>query len=568
LESHTRTKLHPYPSNPLSIIHCQGDDLAIGRQHAEQLGEPVRSGMAFFYADFWRRIITNPPTANWLKPAARYATRAIDPWLVTQLLRRVPQGTLDRIRGLAEVTGQPLKDLSTALVLPDLLPMLQAFLTRVRPYGFIEPPVFPAMACSSFVSRGKHFLHGRNLDFPGVAYWDRYPVLQSTRVSGAIPYLAFTTAGVPFGGITGVNAEQISVSLHQHYSRNVSLSGQLPFLIAEEILQCAKTLQEAKEIIASKRVATAWAFVLTDGKSKSGAIVETDAKIQAVRELGDLALTHSNFFQTGNCRAAEYATSSRMNWDNRYRASRLTELLSNAGWDLEPTSAVTFLSDHWDGFWNEEKVANRIVSQTYNIQSLLLDSEKMTAWIAEGDAPIHLREYTEVDLAAVLDGKDGRKTKRLPGCRYKDPNKHKAKEQFILSFIAAFSGREDESRTELAKTLETDFFPEGGQILALLFWKKGEYAKAKEWLLRGKEWIELRGPKQYPPEYFETCLYLARTHDLLGERDAALAEYRRIEKHRDLEDRNLRRLAKAAGPFRPAQVLRVVMPFSSYIPFE
>jgi len=524
--------------------------------------------MPSFYADFWRRLIANPPTADWLKPTARLASRLIDPGLSRVLLRQVPADYMQRIEGMAEGSGLPLSELTTALVLPDLMPMLQSFLTKLRPAGFEPPPPFPTMACSSFLSRGKYFLHGRNLDFPGVAFWDRYPVIQATHSPRTIPYIAFTTAGVPFGGITGVNEAQVSVSLHQHYSRRFSLTGQLPFFIAEEILQRARSLKEALKLIENSKVASAWAFVLTDGKTREAVIVETDARHQAVRTLGDKALTHSNFFQTAGCRAGEYATSQRMNWDNLYRSNRLAELLDEAGAALEPSQAVQFLSDHWDGFWKEEKVANRIVSQTYNIQSLVLDSERMKVWMAEGDSPIHLREYAEFDLREILDGSDGRTGVRYPGSVYKNSAKRQAKETFIASFVAAFSGEEGLARTELEKALEIDFFPEGAQILALLNWKIGQYEEAREWLQRGKTWVEGKRPERFPPEYFETSLFLARTYDLLGRRSEAVAEYARVAGHPDLEDTNLRRLAKAAGPFRATQVRKIVMPFSSYIPFE
>lgn len=560
--------MHPYPAEPIRVIHSQGDDKSIGRSHAEQLGDAVGKGMPTFYADFWNRLIQNPPTSDWLKPAARTASWLIDPYLVRKLLKQVPDSFLKRVEGVAEVSGRPLRELTTALVLPDLLPLLQAYLTKLRPANFVPPAPFPCMACSSFLWNGKYFLHGRNLDFPGVAYWDRFPVVQSIRAKSAIPYLAFTTAGVPVGGITGVNQEQISVSLHQHYSRRASLSGKLPFVIAEEILQTARSLDEALEILRNARTATAWAFVLTDGKRRQGAIVECDAETQAVRHLKEGPLTHSNFFQTAGCRAGEYATSARMNWDNQYRARRLMNLLTAAGSDLEPAKAVTFLSDHWDEFWGEEKICNRVVSQTYNIQSLCLDTERMKAWMAEGEAPIHLRQYVELDLGQIFSGSEGKTGVRLPGYQFRDPKKRVAKERFIISFVEAFSGREEEASKNLIQALADDFFPEGAQILAMLSWKKGDFPHARDWLEKSKTWFEGRNPSKFPPEYFEASLFLARTQDLLGKRSQAVRGYQAVAGHKDLEDENLRRLAKREGPFRPAGVRRIVMPYSSYIPFE
>src|SRR5262249_3838545 len=154
------------------------------------------------------------------------------------------------------------------LILPDLMPMLQAYLTRLKPALFIEATPPPKFGCSSFVSSGKHFLHGRNLDFPGVSFWDRYPVIQSTQRKGWLRYIGFTTAGVPRAGITGINEAQLSVSLHQHYCRETTLKGTLPFATAEEILGRAQTLQQAMDILRESIPATSWAFIITDGKTR------------------------------------------------------------------------------------------------------------------------------------------------------------------------------------------------------------------------------------------------------------------------------------------------------------
>ena len=390
--------MHPYPARKTQVIHTRGDDRAIGRQHAEAVGEFATKGMVKFYYDFWRHLFEAQPE-GWLERSAFSAIKyLVDPVLMRRLFSRVPEFAKERVLGVGEVSGMPVEQMVTALVLPDLLPMLQAYLTRLRPASFVDVSAPPRFGCSSFVANGKRFLHGRNLDFPGVSYWDRFQVIQSTARTGALRFIGFTTAGVPLCGITGVNEAQISVSLHQHYCKLTSLAGTLPFITAEEILSKARSIEDAVEILERSRVATSWAFIITDGKRRRSIIAECHPRARGIRKIEQEGgvLAHSNFFQTDSCRPAEYATTARMNWDNYWRKTRLEELVRGAGRDLTPGQAATFLSDHFDRYWDEEKIINRTVSQVYNIQSLVLDPENMTAWLAEGDCPVHLRGYREV----------------------------------------------------------------------------------------------------------------------------------------------------------------------------
>lgn len=401
---------HPYPDTPLKVLHLSGSDYEIGRAHAEALGDSVRQGMVHFYYEFWQRMLNSVNVGGLEGWIVKRVQSLVDPFLVQRLAKNIPPASLDRLRGVAEAAELPMEQLLTIVVLPDLLPWLQALSTRFQPDAFVGVST-PIFGCSSFVNRGEYFLHGRNLDFPGVAYWDRYPVIQCTeRQGGRHRFIGFTTAGVPICGITGVNEAQISVSLHQHYCRETNTKGVLPFVIGEEILSEAASLDEARAILERHRVATSWAFVVTDGKTRDAFVCETHPKARGIRYLGNgsVCLSHSNYFQSQECKPMEYAATARMNWDNYSRKTRLEHLVNEEGYALQPEQAVRFMGDHFDPYWRKEKPFNRTVSQVYNIQSLVLDPERMKLWIAEGPAPIHLREYQEYDLAEIFAGKQGK----------------------------------------------------------------------------------------------------------------------------------------------------------------
>lgn len=565
--------IHPYPAEMLKTVFTRGSDYDIGVQHAEQVGDALRKGMTQFYFDFWQRMSQGERYSPFDSLMVQSAKFLLDKFIIRRLKRAIPPSARQRVMGLCRAVSMSYDEMTLALILPDLFPMLQAYFSRLRPSTFIDVAPPPTFGCSSFVSSGRYFLHGRNLDFPGVAYWDRYPVVQLTEKTDSLRYIAFTTAGVPFGGITGINEAQMSVALHQHYGLRTSLKGKLPFLIAESLLCEARTLDDALKILKETPVATSWAFIVTDGKTRRAFIYECHSRGSGVRFLSneDPVLTHSNFFQTAECQLAEYATTERMNWDNHCREQRLRELLKLAGADLTPEEAVKFLSDHVDPYWNEEKYVNRTVSQVYNIQSLVLDSDRMLAFLALGNCPVQIRRYHEIDLGRVFARQAGETGQSFPGYTFQSPDKRQAKESYILSFVAAFDADYATALERLGTTLESDFSAEAGLVGAVLSLKMHEYDKAVQLLSRAKEWVEQKkervGRPVLPPEYFEVCLFLARAYDLLGRRSEALTLYRMVAAHGDLVDSNVRNLAKGEGPYRDKHLSRILMPYSTYIPF-
>jgi hypothetical protein len=261
-----------------------------------------------------------------------------------------------------------------------------------------------------------------------------------------------------------------------------------------------------------------------------------------------------------------------MNWDNYSRKSRLEDLVISRRGELTMLDGAKFLSDHFDPYWGEEKPFNRTISQVYNIQSLVIDPVNMRALMAEGDAPIHLGHYRELDLGAMFAGRNGILGHTVPGYQFVDPAKARAKQEYILGFIDAFAEKMDASVERVRASIRESYTAEGALVAAILEMKRGNVEAAISLLEEGRAWLEKRlnesgKTQQPPPEYFETELFLARAWDLLGERAKAVRLYQHVAAHPGLFDRNLRRLAAAEGPYRAAQLNRVVMPFSCYIPF-
>ncbi|MBY0370783.1 C45 family peptidase [bacterium] len=543
----------------LRTLHLSGSDREIGRQHGEALGECVGQGMIAFYRGVVGRLLSRSQPV--LRPALN--SLFVNPWL-----RRMPsESATQRIQGLAEVSGIPEGDLRLALVLPDVGPLLQGALGKWFPSLYADLSQI-RLGCSSFMASGERFLVGRNLDFPGVGYWDRFPVIQCVTPKQGLRAIHFTTAGVPIGGITGINEAQIFVAIHQHYCRTYSLSGTLPFLIGERILNEARSLKDAQEILQSARLSNGWAFILADGKTRESLVWEASPNTHAVLQPQGGVLAHANAFQSTACRGEEYATTAQMAWDNQARRQRLEALVRKAGPGLTPAQACAAISDHWDGFWEEEKVVNRTVSMGLNVQSVVVDPERMEAWVATGETPVHLREYQKVDLAALFAGQSGLAEERLPGFRFSDPRQAAAKEAYVGGFGAWLDGDREKARLCAEASLQSWMTPEIALTAAICRLQMGEFSQAADVLEAAAGWMEsrLEDRSERPPEYFENRLYRGRVCDLLGKREEAKAHYAAVASAPGLQDAHVRRIAQRARRFSARQ-LRFAMPFSSYAPF-
>ena len=564
---------HLWPAQTTKVIHTSGTDFEIGRQHAEHMGSKVHQGMVGFYGEFWERLIKNKPKSFPQNVVSTLLLKLVDPGLVNQLVKQVPDHARDRILGVAAGANLPFQKLLTPLVLPDLLPLLQAYAGKIKAVNFVDVTPPPLFGCSSFVHSGKKFLQARNLDFPGVGYWDRHPVIQMMAPKNTLRYIGFVTAGVPIAGITGVNEAQISVALHQHYCFETNLKGHLPFVIGEDILRRARTLNDALDILKSVKVASSWAFVVADGKTRKAFIYETHPKAAGIRWLDDKnsTLTHSNFYQTHEPATKEYATTERMVWDNYSRSKRLAQIIESAGDDFDVPQACKAISDHWDPYWETERIMNRTVSQIYNVQSVVWDLENMKAYFAEGDAPVHLGNYYEYDMGEIFAGKTGRTGTFFEGFTFQNSQRRKAKHHFIHSFIHSFEGKMKEAQIELAETLKCEDFPEVRLISGLLALKDDKYGEASDFFLSAKSLIETEKVKShrkcFPPEYFEIWLYWARSLDLLGKREEAVKEYSALSEHSDLRDQTVKKIALAKKTYRIENLDRIIMPYSSYLPF-
>lgn len=552
-------------NNKFQFLVTQGSDFEIGQQTGEFFREQLSVSMIQFYRSFWKRFVGPSGEVIRQKKIRWIFEKLINQVFVKRLRIAQPRFIHERVRGLAEGLGLGADELFLILLFPDLFPFFQNLAAKLSPAQFVLPHL-PTFGCSSFFSKGDSFLHGRNLDFPGVGYWDALPVLQLFIPNEGMRYLGITSAGVPFAGISGINEAGLVISLHQHYAKDVSLKGELPFSIAERILKKESTLKGAIEELRQSKVANPWAFLMAQREERRAVLVEKSPSRMGILEVEDSFLSHSNFFQTQPLRQLEYAATERMNWDNYFRKTRLEKL--SLGEKTMPRH-LSYLSESYDGFLKEEKYVNRTISQLFNIQSFLVDIDRWTLWTADGSSPVHLGRYREWDLGKLFSGNGTAETGRSEsGYQFKSVNVALAKKIYVESFRACFDGNEEVSIAKGTEALGLSFCTEASVSIGILHLKRGEYLKARDLLARGKAHLEGKNLTQMPPEYFECGLFLVRTLKLLGQSNEANQIAKDLLSRGDFKDQRIKKIMASEKEVSEKTLKRILIPFSSYIPFH
>lgn len=129
---------------------------------------------------------------------------------------------------------------------------------------------------------GDRLLVGRLVSLPGLSASTLsprgetfFPVLEFVRPDGVIPYASVGVAGTA-GVMSGLNAEGIAVMVHPTRVRSVRASaGTQPIgLVARDVLENARTLDDAIAIIEASLPLGAAAYVVVDGNTRTHAVVE------------------------------------------------------------------------------------------------------------------------------------------------------------------------------------------------------------------------------------------------------------------------------------------------------
>ena len=192
------------------VVHLSGTPYQLGRQHGEALREDVRASVTQILG-YFRRYLKIPLIDAW----------AINWWLDSawrQSMPFIPPDYLEELRGLADGSGVPLRELVRLHAIPD------------RTYS-----------CSNFAAWGKataggRLIHVRNLDWNIEAGIQRYAVVFVVRPSGKRAFINVGWAGF-IGVLTGVNEARLSIGQIGAETVDATFRGEPMAFVMRQVLE-------------------------------------------------------------------------------------------------------------------------------------------------------------------------------------------------------------------------------------------------------------------------------------------------------------------------------------------
>ncbi|MCX7632176.1 MAG: C45 family autoproteolytic acyltransferase/hydrolase [Turneriella sp.] len=391
---------------PLLILRLRGSQESMGAQYGEIMA--AHGGfhdLVEFYPQMAERLLLSGLPRLWRQGAVRLGVRAAVNWALSRLARqRMPQ-YLPRTEAAVRAMG------STAVARSLLI--MDAFQNYIGQLGKWQllPGVAPILpqavgACTSAVVFGSlsadgELMHARNFDFPGVGIWDQAPTLVYCKPEDGIPYGYVGARGADVPGITGFNAEGLSLTFHTRFHREISFSGVGVTDLAHEIIRTARTIDEAIAVCGRFQIASSWGIVVASAKENDAALIETCAqKIRVVRASND-GLACTNHYLHPHMVEGEVATSDA--WTS-YTVDRL-RLVQRFFRDFADKGGATMAdmqrllgADYEVDAPGKSRMLGSLIAHIMSVQSVVFKLRSGVIAVSVGETPTGWGPYIEHKL--------------------------------------------------------------------------------------------------------------------------------------------------------------------------
>ena len=372
-------------SFPVPVMHLEGSIEEVARAHGAILGlhPEAKETLQYFGNVFNNRVESNAHLKN--IPFARTAIRwAYRHFIKNVLIDYVPERYRAAYADFARAASIDEEVLWNALVLPDAGLRIATFL-----YGTeLGPFLPPSFGCTSIIWNSGHssVLHGRNLDYDGVGYWDRHPVIMHVIPNEGLAYVSVTALGMHAPGITAFNEAGLTLAVHQLTLDDTQSSGTPVAVTSAEVIRNSRSIDDAIQIIRGMPRASGWAYVLSQGRDR--AVIETSANDVAIRRSSE-----PFFYQTNHVSSPALATHqiffSPGGWLDTYsRAGRLARLVQSGattGWATpERLAPILGLGQVPNEVNPPRRIAGGTIARLDNIQSVIMDASHRRLWVGIG----------------------------------------------------------------------------------------------------------------------------------------------------------------------------------------
>jgi len=355
----------------------------------------------------------------------------------------------------------------------------------------------PSGACTGVIAlpaatRDSHLLLGRNFDFEGGESFGRQKSVSYIYPAEGIAFATVAWPGLA-GCVTGMNQQKIALFINAAATSDFARIGEPTIFVTRDILQHAKTIDEAVAIITRAKVFVSDIIVIADGKTGRAVIVEKSPGATAVRDASptDVVANHllSARFKDDPTNQERIAGSTSVSRFNRAR-----ELLDAMKSDVTVGQIAALLRDKRGPGGADIGIGNRnAIDALIACHSVIMDVTGGKMWVAAW--PHAAGQYVCIDVQAMLatGGQAGRDIPPDSLALPSDPILSDGTYEEFLQSRAAFADAENQLKmgdaAAAAQTaragvaLNPNFF-HGHALLGRALLQTGERSAAKVELLR------------------------------------------------------------------------------------
>jgi tetratricopeptide (TPR) repeat protein len=413
----------------LNILSLKGDRFEMAYQHGRLLRDEIKTGVVPQAAQMMPRAIRNSMGDGVVgRIAQRYMRRNVLEPLMSKSINSsgAPTELLKSAWALGEATGVSSDVFLEAAFNPEALlvilgqraPQNRGLFGRI--FGF-DQLVAPVSECSAFAAWGSstengELIIGRNTDYGLNGYFDRHPTVIYYEPNEGQKFMSLTSAGAHNAGVFAMNESGIFIGNHTAPTTDVSKDGRPSFMVAEEILRQATTLQQALDLFAKNPPAAGWNFMLASSRERRVATIELSNNHYGIRSAETDWHIQTNHYITESMKPHFYDVNRATRDDSHNRFGRITQLIRAADGKLNLQSAMSILQDKIDLPSSQVRNIGNTIAVHTTMTSAIVLPERGMIYVANGQAPVSQNSYIQLPTIEAFD------TARLPNDNLEIPN--------------------------------------------------------------------------------------------------------------------------------------------------